>query len=142
MVPIEKKKNFDQMVLGTFHFAHSLHASLQRSLSGRTRGLQTERSFSMKQNFRQSLELVGLSQVSKMLQQLTEQFSARYSPKIKKYSFMSFSSGLRTTYCNCFFKTDRNIIKFFPNIQSLRLSAKILALLLLSANFFKLKLKK
>ena len=33
----------------------------------------------MMQNFRQSSEAVGLSQVSKMLRQLTGQISARYS---------------------------------------------------------------
>ena len=44
----------------------------------------------MKQNFQQSLEVVGLSQVSKMLHQLTEQFSARYSSKIKKILFYVF----------------------------------------------------
>ena len=39
----------------------------------------------MMQDFRQSSEAVGLSQVSKMLQQLTGQISAYYcSSKIKK----------------------------------------------------------
>ena len=54
------------MVLGTFLFANSLHTSLQ-SGQGRTdqggrtdwtRGLQTERSFPNKDDFRQSSEAV------------------------------------------------------------------------------------
>ena len=52
--------------------------------TGRTRGLQIERSFSMMQDFWQSSEAVGLSQVSKMLQQLTGQILAHYpSSKIR-----------------------------------------------------------
>ena len=43
------------------------------------RGLQTEQSFSMKQDFRQRSEAVGLSQVSKMLQQLRGLISAHHS---------------------------------------------------------------
>ena len=66
-------------MLGTFLFAHSLHAGLLRGQSDRTGGLLTERSFSMMHDFRQSSEAVGLPQVSKMLQQLTGQISAHYS---------------------------------------------------------------
>ena len=43
------------------------------------RGLQTEQSFSMVQDFRQRSEAVGLSQVSKMLQQLRGLISAHHS---------------------------------------------------------------
>ena len=54
------------MVLGTFLFAHSLHTSLrsgqgrtdQGGRTGWTRGLQTERSFPNKDDFRQSSEVV------------------------------------------------------------------------------------
>ena len=66
-------------MLGTFLFAHSLHAGLLSGQSDRTGGLLTERSFSMMHDFRQSSEAVGLPQVSKMLQQLTGQISAHYS---------------------------------------------------------------
>ena len=69
-------------MFGTFLFAHSLGQFACRLISGqsgRTRDLQTERSFSMMQDFRQSSEAVGLSQVSKMLRQLTGQISAHYS---------------------------------------------------------------
>ena len=45
---------------------------------GRTRDLQTQRLFSMIQEFWQSSEAVGLSRVSKMLRQLTRQISAHY----------------------------------------------------------------
>ena len=47
--------------------------------TGRIRDLQTERSFFMMQDFRQSSEAVGLSQVSNMLRELTGQISAHYS---------------------------------------------------------------
>ena len=53
------------MVLGTFHFAHSLHAGLQSGESGRTRSSQTEQSFSRMKDFRQSSEADGLSQAYK-----------------------------------------------------------------------------
>ena len=42
-------------------------------------GLQTEWAFSIMQDFQQSSEAFGLSQVSKMLQQLTGQIAAHYS---------------------------------------------------------------
>ena len=49
------------------------------------RGLQTQRLFCMMQHFPQSSGAVDLSQVSKMLRQLTGQISAHYSSsKIKK----------------------------------------------------------
>ena len=58
--------------------------------TGQTRGLQAERSFSMMQVFRQSLEAVGLSQVCKMLGRLTGQIPAHYS-----------SSKIRNTHLRC-----------------------------------------
>ena len=68
-------------MLGTFLFAHSLHAGLQVAKGPEPRnhwqdlGLQTEQLFSMMQDFWQSSEAVGFSQVSKMLRpQLTGQF--------------------------------------------------------------------
>ena len=80
-------RNLDQLMLGTFLFAHSLIACRltkwpkwpHQGTIGRTRSLQTERSFSMMHDVRQSSEAVGLSQVSKMLRQLTGQISAHYS---------------------------------------------------------------
>ena len=87
--------------------------------AGRTRGLQTWRLFCMMQDFPQSSEAVGLSQVSKMLRQLTGQISAHYSSsKIKKNLFTSFSSGPRTTYCSV-------------NIASFAQSANILLITLI-----------
>ena len=75
----------DQLVLGTFRFAYSLHAGLQVAKVAGPRNhwpdklhFQTERSFSMMQDFRQSSEAVGLSPVSKMSRQLTGQISAHY----------------------------------------------------------------
>ena len=59
--------------------------------TGRARCLQTERSFSMMQDFRQSSEAVGSSQVSTILQQLTGQISAHYS-----------SSKIRNTHSRLF----------------------------------------
>ena len=94
-------RSLDQRVLLAFPFAHSLHAGIQSYQTGRTkepcwktRCLQTERSFSMMQDFRQSSEAVGLSQVSKMLRQLTGQISAHYS-----------SSKIINTHL-CFFRPD------------------------------------
>ena len=45
----------------------------------RETGLQPERSFSVMQDFRQSSEAISLSQVSKILPQLTGNISAHYS---------------------------------------------------------------
>ena len=85
------------MVLGTFRFAH-FWCRLTKSpklpdqgTTGRTRGLHTERSFSMMQDFRQSSEGVGSSQVSTILRQLTGQISAHYS-----------SSNIRNTHLRLF----------------------------------------
>ena len=64
--------------------------------TGRTRGLQTERSFSMMHDFRQSSEALRLSQVSKMLLQLSGQISAHCS-----------SSEIRNTHL-CLFRPDRD----------------------------------
>ena len=64
--------------------------------TGRTRGLQTERSFSMMHDFRQSSEALRLSQVSKMLLQLSGQISAHCS-----------SSEIRNTHL-CLFRLDRD----------------------------------
>ena len=64
--------------------------------TGRTRGLQTERSFSMMHDFRQSLEALRLSEVSKMLLQLSGQISAHCS-----------SSEIRNTHL-CLFRSDRD----------------------------------
>ena len=72
-------RNLHQLILGTFLFAHSLHAGLLSGQSDRTGGLLTERLFSMMHDFRQSSEAVGLPQVSKMLRQFTRQISAHYS---------------------------------------------------------------
>ena len=85
------------MVLGTFRFAHFWCRLTKRlelpdqGTTGRTRGLQTEWLFSMMQDFRQSSEAVGLSQVSKILRQLTGQISAHYS-----------SSRIRNTHLRLF----------------------------------------
>ena len=85
MMPIENIQ-----VLGTFPFAQftcrltKWPKWLDQGTTGRTRGLQTEEPFSIMQDFWQSSEAVGLSQVSKMLRQLTAQISAHYSScKIK-----------------------------------------------------------
>ena len=73
--------------------------------TGQTRDLQTERSFSMIQVFRQSLEAVGLSQVCKMLRQLTGQIIAHYS-----------SSKIRKTHL-CLFRLDQGPHTTFSKIQ-------------------------
>ena len=85
MMPIENIQ-----VLGTFPFAQFTCRLTKwpkwpdQGTTGRTRGLQTEQPFSIMQDFWQSSEAVGLSQVSKMLRQLTGQISAHYSScKIK-----------------------------------------------------------
>ena len=54
-------------------------------------GFQTERSFSMMQDLRQSSEALCFSLVSKMLRQLTGQISAHYS-----------SSKIRNTHLRLF----------------------------------------
>ena len=65
--------------------------------TGRTRGLQTERSFSMMHDFRQILKALCLSQVSKMLLQLSGKISAHCS-----------SSEIRNTLHLCLFGLDRD----------------------------------
>ena len=85
------------MVLGTFIFAQSLHVGLQSGQSGRTKetpyqGPSNGAVALYDAGFLASAEAVGLSQVSKMLRQLTWQILAHHS-------FTSFSFGPRTTYC-------------------------------------------
>ena len=78
-----------------------------QATTGRIRDLQTKRSFSMMQDFRQSSEAVDLSQASNMLRELTGQILAHYcSFEIKKYSFTPFLSGPRTTYCTVHLRYD------------------------------------
>ena len=89
MMPIENIQEFRSVgsAVGASKrfFLRTVWMPLASGQSGGTRGLQTERSFSMMHDFRQSLEAVGLPQVSKMLRQLTGQISAYYSSsKIRK----------------------------------------------------------
>ena len=71
-----------------------MSASKVAGTTGWTRGLQTERSFSMMHYFQQSSEALRLSQVSKMLLQLSGQISAHCS-----------SSEIRNTHL-CLFRPD------------------------------------
>ena len=73
-----------------------MSASKVAGTTGWTRGLQTERSFSMMHYFQQSSEALHLSQVSKMLLQLSGQISAHCS-----------SSEIRNTHL-CLFRPDRD----------------------------------
>ena len=89
------------MVLGRFLFTHfwcrlPIKVAKVAGTTGRTRGFQTERSFSMMHDFRQSSEALRLSQVSKMLLQLSGQISAHCS-----------SSEIRNTHL-CLFRPDRD----------------------------------
>ena len=89
------------MVLGRFLFTHfwcrlPIKVAKVAGTTGRTRGFQTERSFSMMHDFRQSSEALRLSQVSKMLLQLSGQISAHCS-----------SSEIRNTHL-CLFRSDRD----------------------------------
>ena len=101
-MPIYKiYRNLDQMVLGRFLFTHfwcrlPIKVAKVAGTTGRTRGFQTERSFSMMHDFRQSSEALRLSQVSKMLLQLSGQISAHCS-----------SSEIRNTHL-CLFRPDRD----------------------------------
>ena len=76
MMLVENVQEFRSVCAWNVPFAHSLHAGLTKWRDqgnfGRTRGLQTQRLFSMIQDFWQSSEAVGLLQVSKMLRQLTQ----------------------------------------------------------------------
>ena len=86
------------MVLGRFLFTHfwcrlPIKVAKVAGTTGRTRGFQTERSFSMMHDFRQSSEALRLSQVSKMLLQLSGQISAHCS-----------SSEIRNTLHLCLFR--------------------------------------
>ena len=90
------------MVLGTFLFAHfwcRLTKWPDQGTTGRTRGLQTERSFSIMQDFWKSSEALGVSQVSEMLRQLTGQISAHYSP-----------SKILNTHLSLFVRTKDHIL--------------------------------
>ena len=73
-----------------------MSASKVAGTTGWTRGLQTERSFSMMHYFQQSSEALHLSQVSKMLLQLSGQISAHCS-----------SSEIRNTHL-CLFRPNRD----------------------------------
>ena len=79
MIPKENIQQFRSVGAWSVSFCVQVACRLTPGQSGRTRGLQTEQSFSMMQDFRQSSEAVGFSQVSKMLRQLTGQISAHYS---------------------------------------------------------------
>ena len=57
--------------------AYKVAKVADQGTTGRTRGLQTEQPFSIMQDFWQSSEAVGLSQVRKMLRQLTGQILLR-----------------------------------------------------------------
>ena len=80
-------RNLNQLALGTFFFFCAQSACRFTSgQSGQTQeplarpgGLQTQQSFSVMQDFRQGSEAVGLSQVRKVLQQLTGQITVHYS---------------------------------------------------------------
>ena len=78
MMPKENIQQFRSVGAWNVSFCTQVACRLTPGKSGRTRGLQikTERSFSMMQDFGQSSEAVGFSQVSKMLRQLTGQISA------------------------------------------------------------------
>ena len=92
MMPIENIQEFRSVGAWKASFCALFACRLTKWLkwpdqgtNGRTRDLQTERSFSMMKHFRHSSEAVGLSQDSKMLQQFTGQISAHYcSSKVKK----------------------------------------------------------
>ena len=81
MMPKENIQQFRSVGAWNVSFCTQVAYRLTPGQSGRTRGLQikTKRSFSMMQDFGQSSEAVGFSQVSKMLRQLTGQISAHYS---------------------------------------------------------------
>ena len=80
MMPLENKQEFRSVGVWNVSFCCQFACRLtsgqrNQGTTGRTRGLQTERSFSLMQDFRQSTEAVDFSQVSKMLRpQLTGQF--------------------------------------------------------------------
>ena len=78
MMPKENIQQFRSFGAWNVSFCTQVACPLTPGQSGRTRGLQikTERSFSMMQDFGQSSEAVGFSQVSKMLRQLTGEISA------------------------------------------------------------------
>ena len=82
MMPIENIQEFRSVcALGLersfcAQFACRLTKWPDQGTFGRTRDLQTQRLFSMIHDFWQSSEAVGLTQVSKMLRQLTRQISA------------------------------------------------------------------
>ena len=79
MMPIENIQEFRSNGAWNVSFCAQFACWFTSGQSGWTRGLQTRRSFSMMQDFRQSSETIGTSQVSKMLRQLTGQISAHHS---------------------------------------------------------------
>ena len=82
--------------LRTFDVGFQLKWPKLAGTTGRTRGLETERLFSMMHDFRQSSEALRLSQGSKMLLQLSGQISAHCS-----------SCEIRNTHL-CLFRPDRD----------------------------------
>ena len=76
-------RNLDQFVFGTFLFAHSLGqfacVPAYKWPKWPDQGPSNGAVIFYDAGFRQSSEAVGLSQVSKMLRQLTGQISAHYS---------------------------------------------------------------
>ena len=95
MMPIENIQQFRSVCAWNVLSAHSLHVGLPsgpyQGTFGRTRGLQSQRLFSPIQDFWQSSEAAGLSQVSKMLRQLTGQIPAHYpSSKIRNTNLRLF----------------------------------------------------
>ena len=79
MMPIENIQEFRSNGAWNVSFCAQFACWFTSGQSGWTRGLQTKRSFSMMQDFRQSSETIGTSPVSKMLRQLTGQISAHHS---------------------------------------------------------------
>ena len=70
-------RNLDQFVFGTFLFAHSLGQFACRLTSGqsdRTRDLQTERSFSMMQDFGKAQKLSVCHKLVKCYGNLQDKF--------------------------------------------------------------------
>ena len=97
MMPMDNIQDFRSVGALNVSFSAQFACRLRSSQSGRTRDFQTERSFSMMQDFRQSSEAVALSQVSKMSRQLTPHYSS--SKKINTHLPLFFrpDQGPHTT---------------------------------------------